>query len=241
MSWEIATAQSRGSRGNQEDALCVLDQRAGRPLVLALADGAGGHADGERASHAAIKRIEQDFASAPVDAAAAEAWLDKTIAQANQDVLALGSGAAGPRTTIVLAWICDRATRLANIGDSRWYHFRAGKLVQRSRDDSVVQLLVDMKKVSEQEALSHPDRSRLLKALGAADLEHGPVTAVALQKGDGLALCSDGVWEHSSAQALAAGLARPDLEQAATELVRLAVGKGADNADNASLILARLV
>jgi len=241
MNWEIATAQSRGGRTEQEDALAVLDQRQAKPLVLALADGAGGHADGERASRAAIARIEKEFPAAPTDAAAAEAWLAKVIGQANDDVTALGKGADAPRTTLVLAWINGSQALLAHIGDSRLYHFRAGQLAHRSRDDSVVQLLVDMKKVSEPDSLKHPDRNRLLKALGADDLELNPAIAITLGAGDGLVLCSDGIWEHAGTAELAAALAQANLEKSATELVRMAVGKGGANADNASVILARLV
>jgi len=241
MHWEIATAQSKGGRSNQEDALAVLDRRRDQPLVLALADGAGGHADGERASQAAIACIDRALDAAPTEPAAAEQWLAQTIAQANRDVMALGSGAAAPRTTLAVAWICRNAARFAHIGDSRIYHFRAGKLIWRSRDDSVVQLLVDMKKIGEQEALKHPDRNRLLKALGGADeLELNPAAAGSVAGGDGLVLCSDGIWEHADAAALAAALATRNLEKAATELVRMAVGKGGNNADNASVILARL-
>jgi serine/threonine protein phosphatase PrpC len=241
MHWEIATAQSKGGRSNQEDALAVLDRRRDQPLVLALADGAGGHADGERASQAAIARIDRALDAAPTEAGPAEQWLAQTIGQANRDVMALGSGAAAPRTTLTVAWICQNAARFAHIGDSRIYHFRAGKLIWRSRDDSVVQLLVDMKKISEKEALNHADRNRLPKALGGADkLELNAAAAASLAAGDGLVLCSDGVWEHADAADLAAALATPDLEKAATELVRMAVGKGGNNADNASVILARL-
>lgn len=241
MHWEIATAQGKGGRSTQEDALAVLDQRQGKPLVLALADGAGGHADGELASRAAIARIEKEFSNAPTDVAAADAWLANTIMQANRDVLTLGKGSDAPRTTLVLAWINGADARLAHIGDSRVYHFRAGQPIHRSHDDSVVQLLVDMKKVSEQEALKHPDRNRLLKALGADDLELNPAKAIVLGQGDGLVLCSDGVWEHAAATDLATALGQPALEHSATELVRMAVGKGGANADNASVILARLV
>jgi serine/threonine protein phosphatase PrpC len=240
MNWEIATAQSRGGRSNQEDALAVLDKRRDRPLLLVLADGAGGHADGERAAQAAIVRAQAELDAAPTDPAAAESWLQMLVAAANRDVLALGSGPAAPRTTVVLAWICGDDARFVHVGDSRIYHFRHGKPLYRSHDDSVVQLLVDMKKIDEREALQHPDRNRLLKALGADDLEPVSPVRARLKKGDGLVLCSDGIWEHAGNADLLAALGKADLEAAATELVRMAVGKGGNNADNASVILARL-
>lgn len=240
MNWEIATAQSRGGRSNQEDALAVLDKRRDRPLLLVLADGAGGHADGEHAAQAALARAQAELNGAPTEPAAAESWLRSLVAAANQDVLALGSGPAAPRTTLVVAWICGDDARFVHVGDSRVYHFRRGKLLYRSHDDSVVQLLVDMKKIDENEALQHPDRNRLLKALGADDLEPVSPVRARLEKGDGLVLCSDGIWEHAGNADLLAALAKADLEAGATELVRMAVGKGGHNADNASVILARL-
>jgi serine/threonine protein phosphatase PrpC len=169
MAWEIATAQSLGGRDNQEDALIVLGSGDKAPLVLVVADGAGGHADGEKASKAATDRLKSAFAKAPADVVAAKQWLAQTITQADKDVSALGGGPAAPRTTIVCAWIGNGQAIAGHVGDSRLYHFKDGKAQFRTRDHSVVQLLLDMKRLKESELRNHPDRSRLTKALGGND------------------------------------------------------------------------
>jgi serine/threonine protein phosphatase PrpC len=240
MSWEIASAQSIGGRGNQEDAFAVLGQGNGKPRLLAVADGAGGHADGEKASRAAIDRLSKAFAEAPHDVSAARQWMTRSFAEADRDIAALGEGQMAPRTTLVLAWIGDKQALAGHIGDSRLYHFRDGKLAFRSRDHSVVQLLLDMGRLKESEVSDHPDRSRLTKALGGGDGAEPEMTELALARGDGLALCSDGVWEHVETGEIEIALRAPALDRAADELVRLAVERGGKGADNATLVLARL-
>ena len=240
MSWEIASAQSVGGRGNQEDAFAILDQGRGKPRLLAVADGAGGHADGEKASRAAIDRMTKAFDMAPNDVAAAKQWMARSFAEADHDVAALGKGQMGPRTTIVLVWIGEKQALAGHIGDSRLYHFQDGKLAFRSRDHSVVQLLLDMGRLQESEARDHPDRSRLTKALGGGDGGEPDMTELALVRGDGLALCSDGVWEHVELAEIEIALRAPALDRATDELVNLAVKRGGKGADNATLILARI-
>lgn len=240
MTWEIASAQSVGGRGNQEDALTIIDQGSGKPLMLAVADGAGGHADGEKASRAAVDRLTKTFAEAPHDITAAKEWMVRSFAGADRDIGALGEGQMAPRTTLVLAWIGDKQALAGHIGDSRLYHFKDGKLAFRSRDHSVVQLLLDMGRLQESEARDHPDRSRLTKALGGGDGGEPDMTELALARGDGLALCSDGVWEHVEAGEIEIALRAPALDRAADELVKLAVKRGGKGADNATLILARI-
>jgi len=239
MTWEIASAQSVGGRGNQEDAFAVLEQGNNKSLVLAVADGAGGHADGEKASQAAIERLKKAFAGTPHDVAAAKQWMVGSFAEADRDIAALGEGQMAPRTTLVLAWIGDKQALAGHIGDSRLYHFKDGKLAFRSRDHSVVQLLLDMGRLQESEARDHPDRSRLTKALGGGDGGEPDLTELALTCSDGLALCSDGVWEHIEAGEIEIALRAPALDRAADELVKLAVKRGGKGADNATLILAR--
>lgn len=240
MNWEIASAQSLGGRGNQEDAFAVLGRGDGKPRLLAVADGAGGHADGEKASRAAIERLSKAFAETPTDASAARQWMTRSFAEVDRDIAALGEGQMAPRTTLALVWVGDKQALAGHIGDSRLYHFRDGKLAFRSRDHSVVQLLLDMGRLKESEVRDHPDRSRLTKALGGGDGAEPEMTDLTLARGDGLALCSDGVWEQVETGEIEIALRAPALDLAADELVRRAVERGGTGADNATLILARL-
>jgi serine/threonine protein phosphatase PrpC len=240
MVWEIATAQSLGGRGNQEDGLVVLRSAQDKQLMFAVADGAGGHADGEKASSAAIERLKSSFAAAPSDASAAKHWLAKTLTEANRAVSLLGSGATAPRTTVVVAYIGLNSAIVGHVGDSRLYHFSGSKMAFRTRDHSVVQLLLDIGRLKENEMNTHPDRSRLTKALGGDDKLEPDLAELSLASGDGLAVCSDGVWEHVEAEEINAALQASALDVATRQLVELATARGGSNADNATLILARL-
>ena len=152
---------------------------------------------------------------------------------------ALGQGPTAPRTTIVAAAIdAGGKAQVGHVGDSRLYHFRDGGIAFRTRDHSIVQLLLDMGRLEEGDIASHPDRSRLLKALGGGD-QSADLASLALEPGDGLALCSDGVWEHIEARQLWDALDSPELERAAEAVVAQAVERGGRSADNASLVLAR--
>jgi len=234
--WRIGSAQSVGGRSGQEDRLSV-QRRPGGQLLLAVADGAGGHDDGEKASAMAIACLERAFADAPADSA--RDWLAEALAAADRAVVGLGQGPSAPRTTIVAAVIdAGGNAQVGHVGDSRLYHFRDGGVAFRTRDHSVVQLLLDMGRLKEGEIASHPDRSRLLKALGGGD-QSGDVTTLALEPGDGLALCSDGVWEHVEARQFWIALDNPELDRAAEALVTQAVERGGRSADNATLVLAR--
>ncbi len=235
--WRIATAQSMGGRRTQEDCQAVLRGRDGFPVLLAVCDGAGGHDDGEKAAMAAIACLEKSFAG--IGNATAEDWLTRTINDADKVVAALGSGPTAPRTTAVAA-LFDAEGRgaVAHVGDSRLYLFRGGAVEFRTRDHSVVQLLQDMGRLDEKEAATHPDRSRLLKALGGGDVV-ADVASLRLQPGDGLALCSDGVWEHATTEQIGVALGNRELDRAAEALVAAAVKRGGRGADNATLVLAR--
>ena len=235
--WRIATAQHVGGRRTQEDRLAALRGRDGFPVLLAVCDGAGGHEDGEKAATAAIDCFGRAFAG--IGNGAAEDWITRTINEADKAVAALGSGPTSPRATAVVA-LFDAEGRgaVAHVGDSRLYLFRDGAVEFRTRDHSVVQLLQDMGRLTENDAAHHPDRSRLLKALGGGDVT-ADVAPMRLQPGDGLALCSDGVWEHISAEQVGAALGNRNLDWAAEALVAAAVKKGGRSADNATLVLAR--
>ena len=241
MIWETASAQSIGGRSTQEDAFAVVGEDGRTSLVLAVADGAGGHAAGERASQAAIAHVRAQGGTLPRDAAGARPWLEKVVRGANAGVVALGGeGVSSPRTTIVVAWLgADRAL-VAHVGDSRLYQFRNGRQVFRTSDHSVVQILLDLGRISEDEARSHPDRSRLLKALGGGEEIAVEVVEIDIRPGDSLALCSDGVWDHVGTDEIGAALQALDLDAAAGELVARAVARGGADADNATLLLARL-
>jgi len=125
----------------------------------------------------------------------------------------------------------------AHAGDSRLYLIRDGRLLTRTRDHSKVQNLIDLGLIDERDSGTHPERNKVLNCLGSPfepTIELGG--DVALEPGDTLMLCSDGVWS---------ALAEPDLvEQLSVEsvlsgvprLVQRAVGQAGPMADNATAL-----
>ena len=161
-----------------------------------LADGLGGHASGEVASEAAVEGALTAFEDAPGTDAST---LERCIERAQSVVRALQDGAPEldtMRTTIVVLAASGDEARWAHVGDSRLYVFRDGLIAARTSDHSVPQALVEAGEISPDDVRGHPDRNRLLRAIGGTDLPRWSVSEPReVQPGDAFLLCSDGFWE----------------------------------------------
>jgi serine/threonine protein phosphatase PrpC len=194
---EIITLSRQGSRRYNEDVFGQWND--GRFVACLVADGAGGHGGGDVAAAIARGSVLDGFAACPgLDAE----LLRALVARANFDIVARqaeGGKLADMRSTVVLAAIDlhEHLIAWAHSGDSRAYLFRAGALVARTIDHSLVQQMVAGGMIDEEGARLHPQRNMLLSALGS--MEEPPEITVsapmALAEGDVLLLCSDGVWE----------------------------------------------
>lgn len=128
----------------------------------------------------------------------------------------------------------------AHVGDSRLYLYRQGELKLLSRDHSLVQGLVEEGLVSPEEALSHPRRHILTRAVGTEEKVAVDTRTVPLQDGDLCLLCTDGLSNSVSASEIEEILARPaSLAAQGQTLLDLANARGGE--DNVTLILARVV
>ncbi|MCP4699896.1 MAG: serine/threonine-protein phosphatase, partial [Gammaproteobacteria bacterium] len=119
-----------------------------------------------------------------------------------------------------------------HLGDSRLYHFREDNLQIRTKDHSIVQMLVDMGRIREEDMATHRDQGRLLKGLGGdepPELEFHHSLALA---GDAFILCSDGLWERLSAKEMQQHLQPFGLKKKAKNLVELAARRGGKYGDN---------
>jgi len=178
-------------RASNEDALWV-DKPSGLFLV---ADGMGGHACGEVASHLAVDTI-----SATV---AAGCSLSAAIQVAHGAILAAGTAnpeQQGMGTTIVAARQTTLGFELAWVGDSRIYHYGRERLTQLSVDHSFVQDMVLRGVLTQEQARNHPDNCLLRQALGKPDLNQVKVDSIkwrAVEPGI-LLLCSDGLSDKLS-------------------------------------------
>ena len=197
MEIEIVTLSKQGGRPYNEDVHGHWHDD--RFVACLVADGAGGHGGGDVAAATTRSSVLGGFAAAPsIGSDALRALLER----ANLDVVARqaeGGKLAAMRSTVVLAVIDlhDDQLAWAHSGDSRAYLFRAGALVARTTDHSLVQQMVAGGMIDEEGARLHPQRNMLLSALGSVDEapEISVSASMPLAPGDVLLMCSDGVWE----------------------------------------------
>jgi protein phosphatase len=230
-----AVRSDRGLRrnGNQDSAY------AG-PGLLAVADGMGGMAAGDRASALVITELTalatgSAAATGSVDRDALTATIHLANRRIREQVEADGA-LAGMGTTLTAIAFADNRVTLAHIGDSRAYLLRGTVLTQVTRDDTYVQMLVDEGRLEPDQASDHPHRSVITRALQGKPVEpiyeqHDAVL------GDRFLLCSDGLSGVVSAETLQSVLStETDVERCVDRLVDLALRAGAP--DNVTVIVA---
>jgi len=207
---ELAIQSRRGGRNYNEDACGHWN--SDRHLCCVVADGAGGHGGGDKASKLAVQHIITTYAGTPDETPDA---IRRMISDADQTIIAHRADDASQRnmhSTVVAMFVdLDRNTAAwGHCGDSRLYAFRNGRVRMRTRDHSVVQSLVDGGLLTEDKMRSHPQRSELLSALGVG--EEDLQVSVSdepwrLQEGDVFLLCTDGLWEYVDDDQMEAALA----------------------------------
>ncbi|TVP44735.1 MAG: serine/threonine-protein phosphatase [Gemmatimonadales bacterium] len=189
-----------GSPGSQGDRDPVF--RLGtRGALLAVADGMGGPAGGARASGLALAAVSRSIERSwqPGSRAEPEAFgaaLLNAVAEANRKIheeSRAEPALRGMGTTLTLAGILSGTLHIVQVGDSRGYIYRGGSLVQVTRDQSMVQELIDAGVITEEEARVSPQRNVILKALGTEPQVESVITSVELGRGDLVLLCSDGL------------------------------------------------
>ena len=212
--------------------------------ICIVADGMGGQAAGEIASKRAIEVVPRELRkniNPQVDVEAAKTVVRKSVVQANEEIITMGSldrDLKNMGTTIVMTlWRKGNELFVANLGDSRCYMVRDGKIEQLTIDHSLAQALVENKTISPAEAKEHRFRNVLWKYLGSKDVGEGPdVKAIQLKAGDVFLLCSDGLTGPVSDQQLLDFIkANPDVQQCADGLGQLALDCG--SRDNVSTIV----
>jgi protein phosphatase len=243
-------------RSNNEDRLLVADLVAQTPyggdvdgaletdnggVLLAVCDGMGGEAGGEVASTTAVEalfqsgvrllpgRNEQDVARGLLEAVKAASVAVEARASADRGLARMG-------TTATVCTVAGDALLVAQVGDSRAYLFRNGRLYQLTRDQTLKTLLVERGQLTPEEAGEFQHNNIILQALG----HHGGVDVdlgwVGLFRGDVLLVCSDGLFGCVPDDAIAGALASSGAPKAACDaLIRLALDAGAP--DNVTCIV----
>jgi PPM family protein phosphatase len=165
--------------------------------LYVLADGMGGHKKGEVASAITIETVNAAYytSAIPIPDDDPEQAIVNALAQAIEKAnLEVMDATQGGGTTVVAAVLHGDWLVAMNVGDSRAYILRGSELRLLSKDHSLVARLVEMGKISAEEALTHPRRNVLYQALGqGADVEIH-ISSERLQPNDVIILCSDGLW-----------------------------------------------
>lgn len=211
--------------------------------VLIVADGVGGYEGGEIASQLAVDTV----AAALIDKAAQGLPMHEQLVwavdAAHEAIRKCHNPAGQTRhmaSTLTAVHVGHGVMTIAQVGDSRAYWFRTGKLTQLTEDQSVVQMMQKKGMLTPEEALHHPHRNIILQALGQDKPVLPAVQTLTYQHDDCLLLCSDGLSSYVAHEQIEAIMASGEDEfRRCRRLVEAANAAG--GADNVTVLLARLI
>lgn len=224
-----------GSRPVNEDcgAVCSLPHR----FLAVLADGLGGHAQGDVAARLCVDTAVRFFKE-KTDMPLPE-LLPAIFLHCQDTLLALQEethNKAGLKSTLTVLLLEAGIAMWGHIGDTRLYHFRSKKLLSRTRDHSVPQMLLEAGEIRGKDLPSHPDRNRLLRVMGIP--WETPLfvcaPAVKITPGTSFLLCTDGFWEAYPDASLRRALRRNQsaegwIDQIFSKEKYVRIGKMVDN------------
>ena len=212
------------------------------PRLLAMADGMGGHAGGDIASSVAIGALADLDGEALGSAEASRALLER-ITAANDEIAEMvkaDPSLHGMGTTLIAILRSQNKLVLAHIGDSRAFLARDGQLTQITKDHSFVQSLVDEGRITEDEAMGHPQRSLVTRVLTGQEDDEPDVTVREARIGDRYLIASDGLTDYVAGDTIAEIVTAGETPaKTADRLVELALKAGAP--DNVTIVVGDVV
>jgi PPM family protein phosphatase len=214
------------------------DSHLARAPLFVVADGMGGAQAGEVASRIAIESFQDGLQGA----ASPEAALAELTQRANAHIHELSHSnaeQAGMGTTLTAVYVGEREVSIAHVGDSRAYRLRDGVLERLTEDHSLVDELLRQGRLTPEEALEHPQRSVITRALGPEGAVEVDTRSYTARGGDVYLLCSDGLTTMLAEDRLAELLlAHASLREAGEALI--AAANEAGGRDNITVVLLRI-
>ncbi len=239
MKFTIFQGTRQGPRRYNQDKIAYSYSR--EALLAVLADGMGGHQNGDVAAQIAVKTLTEAFQRMALPSLASPAqFLKDSILRAHQAIqnhVIAHNMVDNPRTTIVAVVAQNDTLFIAHVGDSRLYHIRAGKVLFCTEDHSKVQLMFRRGLLNFGQMGMHPERNKIYNCLGGdippkVELQQRPDLA----DGDTIMLCSDGVWSLVGDEKMADVLSSDTVNTSVTALLDLAESRADARSDNMSAI-----
>ena len=234
MKFSVFQISRRGGREKNEDRMGYCYTRESG--VFVLADGMGGHPEGEVAAQLALQTISALYQkeARPIVRDVTE-FLATSLMAAHHQIIRYASEKGmldTPRTTLVAAIIQGTSATWVHCGDSRLYVVREGELLTRTRDHSYLEQqsagIIRMERIN---------RNILFTCLGSPTKPVFDVTGpVTLQHGDKILLCSDGLWGSLSDIDIVRHLSTQPVSDAVPDLVEAALRNGGEHSDNVTVI-----
>lgn len=232
----VATTNMGCVRTNNEDSYYIPGEAKN---LFILADGMGGHLAGETASQMAIEIISNYFSTSEIRTQEdILSTIEESIKQANEAIYQKSlddDEYRGMGTTLSVVYIFEDFLFYANIGDSRIYRIDNENIEQITSDDSFVNYLVQIGEINEEEALHHPKRNVLTRALGTSTTIGVQVEKISFENQKKYLLCSDGLTNMLNDQKILDIINENNLEDAKEKLVKEALLNG--GIDNITLII----
>lgn len=234
-----ATDTGKVRHQNQDAFICRrVGENAGYAIVC---DGMGGEQAGDVASATACQLIEKFFhrdVHETMSESAAKAVIFSAISAANAKVYSMAKenpNYHGMGTTLVLAVVVGECMHIVNIGDSRIYMVEKKAAKQLTRDHTLVQNMVDRGEISEEEAIHHPKKHYITRAIGVGDTLDIDYQMYELKKESVVLLCTDGLSNYLTLEKLPEMLRHCIQNGGIQELIDYANGKG--GSDNITAVV----
>ena len=235
MKFSVFQISRKGGREKNEDRMGYCYTRESGLFVLA--DGMGGHPEGEVAAQLALQTISALYQkeAKPLVGDVTE-FLSTALMAAHHQIIRY-AGEKGmldtPRTTLVAAILQGTSATWVHCGDSRLYLVRQGELLTRTRDHSYL----EQQTAAGAGRTDRINRNILFTCLGSPNKPVFDITGpVTLQQGDKIMLCSDGLWSGLSDTDIVRDLATKPVSDAVPDLVEAALRDGGEHSDNVTVI-----
>ncbi|MEQ1527681.1 MAG: PP2C family serine/threonine-protein phosphatase [Methylococcales bacterium] len=198
MNFQFYQLTSAGDRETNQDYMAhmITEDYA----LLVVADGLGGHTDGEKASRFFCEGLLKFAETYRVrlkenPSLIFSEWLDDAVHE--MQILFAGDTAARKAyTTCAILYLDSEFVLTAHCGDSRIYRLNSNEILWRTRDHSITQLLVDQGYITEQEMAVHPEQNQLTRSINALKMHEAEINVYPpMQEGETFIVCSDGFWE----------------------------------------------